>query len=197
MTTPSDRPFDITAVADSVDSEIDPVTPWLDEGDIAVTDAPASQDEKDEALINRVAKWVGVEPRGTRSGRERVTKPRRERKPIPPKPRNGQLVKPFTDLYVSIGTMMLPFDQVCGMAVIQSAPKCAEALEQLARENPAVRRALMAIVETSVWGAVIAAHAPILLAVAMHHVPAVRDNMPQPPQMNGQSPHPGMNGDGS
>lgn len=156
---------------------IDPTVPWVDEGDISVpgSDSPTPEGER---IAARVGKLIGMNP--DRHRKNGTPPPRKAPKPIPPKPRPGQLVKPFTDLYVTVGTMMLPFDQVCGMAVVSSAPKCAEALEQLARENPAVRRALMAMVETSVWGAVLAAHAPILLAVAMHHVPAIRESIPTP-----------------
>lgn len=119
----------------------------------------------------------------------------RASKPIPPKPRSGALVKPLTDLYTSIGTMMLPFDQVCGLVVVNSAEDCARSLDTLARENPKVRRALMAMVETSVWGQVIAAHLPIITAVAMHHVGPVKNalqgvpitTMPQPQQPTGAS----------
>ncbi len=183
MDTPTDQPFSLHSIAGTVEDVADPVIPWVDEGDIGVTgsdgnSAPATS-ESDDAIAEKVGKWIGL-PVRRKDGPRNNGRPKREPKPIPPKPRPGALVKPFTDLYVSVGTMMLPFDQVCGMAIVQSAPKCAEALEQLARENPAVRRALMAMVETSVWGAVIAAHAPILLAIAMHHVPAIRDAMPQP-----------------
>jgi len=101
-------------------------------------------------------------------------KPPKTTKPVPPKPRPGTLVKPLTDLYTSVGTMLIPFDQPCGMAIVNCAEDCARALENLARENPAVRRALLRLVETSVWGQVIAAHAPIFVTVAMHHNPAVR-----------------------
>lgn len=174
--------FNLDSVAATVEDIADPIapqTPWVDEGDISVPGA-AEKPAEDDA-IGRVAKFIGIDPgKARRNGAPRTERAKRESRPIPPKPRQGQLVKQFTDLYVGIGTMMMPFDSICGQAVIASAPKCAESLENLARENPAVRRALMALVETSVWGAVITAHAPILLAVAMHHVPAVRNNMPTP-----------------
>lgn len=191
MTTPIDPPFNLHAVANGVEDTVDPVVPWVDEGDISVPQVAPVEDADGDTIADRVAHMIGYEGKTRRDGSEprngRAQRPQRAAKPpkpIPPKPRPGQLVKPLTDLYVSIGTMMLPFDQ-CGLVVIQSAPKCAEALEQLARESPAVRRALLALVETSVWGAVMAAHAPIMLAVAMHHVPAVRNAMPPSPETNG------------
>lgn len=112
-------------------------------------------------------------------GDEGEPKPKRTKtkKPPPPKPRPGTLVKPLTDFYTSIGMLMVPFDPFCGGAVVKSAPKCAEAMENLARENPAVRRAILSVIETSVWGQVIVAHSPIIMAVAAHHVPKVRNGM--------------------
>jgi hypothetical protein len=71
----------------------------------------------------------------------------------------------------------MPFDQICGGSVIQQAPACAKSLDELAYQNEAVRRALVAILETSAWGAVIAAHLPIMIAVMMHHSPAMQERM--------------------
>ena len=42
-------------------------------------------------------------------------------------------------------------------------------LQNLAKENPQVRRALIAILNTSSWGAVIAATAPLVLTIAANH----------------------------
>jgi hypothetical protein len=95
---------------------------------------------------------------------------------LPPK-RRGALVGPLTDLYTTIGTMLCAFDQQCGIAVVNSAPKCAEALDKLAYENDAIRKTLYRLLETSAWGGVIAAHSPIIFAIAIHHVPAVRSAM--------------------
>ncbi len=125
--------------------------------------------------------------RGTSKGSERVrrlfdarnTQPKASKPPKPnlPKPRPGALVKPLTELYTTIGTMMAPFDQPCGMSIVSNAEPCAIAMDKLARDNPAVHRALAALLETSIWGAVIAAHAPILITVAMHHNPSIRQAM--------------------
>ncbi len=112
--------------------------------------------------------------RGTdRPRRERKQRPLRE---VPPLPRGG-LVKPLTDLYTGVGTMVYAFDPICGQAVIQAAPECAKALNDLAKQNDAVRRVLVQFLETSAWGLVMVAHAPILIAVAMHHVPALQNVM--------------------
>lgn len=95
---------------------------------------------------------------------------------IPPKPREGSLVKPLTDLYVTVGLTLAPFDPVCSTAVLTNAEECARRLEALARENESVRRIILAMVQTSAWGGVIAAHLPIIAMVMTHHGPeAVRE----------------------
>jgi len=96
------------------------------------------------------------------------------RKPAPSMPRGG-LRKPLEDLYTGLGMMLMPFDPSCAKVIIEAAPKCAESLDDLAKTNPAVRRILISLVTTSAWGSVIMAHAPIIMAVAMHHVPALKE----------------------
>ncbi len=107
-------------------------------------------------------------------GAPNASKPRKMRKPAPAMPRGG-LAKPLTDIYVSLGMVMMPFDPSCAKIIIEQAPACAEALDEMAKQNPAVRRILISLVTTSAWGKVIMAHAPILMAVAMHHVPALKN----------------------
>jgi hypothetical protein len=68
----------------------------------------------------------------------------------------------------------MPFDPSCGRIVIENAEKCAEALDELAKTNTAVRNFLIGLCTTSAWGAVLMAHAPIVMAIAMHHVPALK-----------------------
>ena len=89
-------------------------------------------------------------------------------------PRGG-LRQPLEDLYTGLGMMLIPFDPSCGKVIIEAAPRCAETLDDLAKTNPAVRRILISLVTTSALGAVVMAHAPIIMAIAMHHVPALRE----------------------
>lgn len=110
------------------------------------------------------------------SGRKTREKKAKTPKPTPPKPRTGQLKKPLMEMYGSIGMAVSMFDPQCGFAVMQNAEKCAEAMEGLARENEAVRRVVMNMIQTSVWGQVIAAHSPIIFAIAAHHVPKIANS---------------------
>ena len=83
------------------------------------------------------------------------------------------LTRKLTDLFVSLGAMVSPFDPTCGPAVVERAPDIAKALNKLANENDSVRKSLERMLTASAWGEVIAACAPILLIVAAHHTPIV------------------------
>lgn len=104
---------------------------------------------------------------GGRKGRR--DKPQRERDV--PKKRPGQLVKPLTELYTSMGAVVSAVDPVCGLTIVENAGKCAESLDALAQRNEAIRRALYAMMETSAWGGVMMAHLPLLAVLMVHHGP--------------------------
>lgn len=89
-------------------------------------------------------------------------------------PRGG-LRGPLEQLYTGIGMSVMPFDPSCGRIIIENAGKCAEALDELAKTNTAVRNILISLCTTSAVGAVVMAHAPIVMAIAMHHVPALKN----------------------
>jgi hypothetical protein len=91
-----------------------------------------------------------------------------------PTAKHGAFTEPLTEMYGAIGTILYHFDPVCATAILKSAPKAAQSLDDLAYTNPAVRRVLASLTTTSAIGAVIAAHAPILMAVYMHHSPGAQ-----------------------
>lgn len=95
---------------------------------------------------------------------------RTKRKPAP-RAKKGAFVEPLTELYTTLGMMLMPFDSQCANVVMKSAEQCAQSMDELAYQNESVRRALTAITQTSAWGAVIFAHMPIIMAVVMHHGP--------------------------
>lgn len=121
----------------------------------------ASSEETDDVII--------PDPDKPKKG----PKAKAEKKVTPPY-RQGMFVKPLTQMYAMGGAALLPFDQKCGTVIMQSAETCAQSLDTLAKTNPAIRRALSTLLETGAWGAVIAAHAPIIIAVSTHHVPIVQ-----------------------
>lgn len=156
--------FDPIANATFVE-EADPISPSPTE----LIDDPEAQEE-----AHRFALSFGGG--GSKGRKEPRAKKARAPKPTPPKPRPGALKKPLMEMYGSIGMAVSMFDPQCGFAVMQNAEKCAEAMEGLARENEAVRRVVMNMIQTSVWGQVLAAHSPIIFAIAAHHVPKVANS---------------------
>lgn len=112
------------------------------------------------------------------AGTPRILGYKKDAKGAPKQPPKGELAQGMTELYTTIGVVLMPFDSVCGSVLIAAAPECAEKLEDLARQNPAVLRALLALTQTSAWGAVIAAHTPIIMAVAAHHSSYMADLLP-------------------
>lgn len=140
----------------------DPITPSP-----SVTPASAESDGGEKA-----ARPAARPPflRGSRAKTppKPAAKPKADKTPRVAKD-DATLKKSLTELYASVGMVLMPFDQPCGTAVVNSAEPCAEALVKLAAENDAVRRALSAITQTSAWGGVIAAHLPIIMAVTSHH----------------------------
>lgn len=167
---PVPPPVDLTALAAGATEATDPIVP---ESESPFTEAEAAERQ---SFLDRA---LGT-PRTQRT-RKRRGKPLNDTpgapKAIPPKPRPGALARPLTEMYVALGMSVMVFDQPCGTAIVNSGPRCADALENLARENPAVRRALLALVETSVWGQVIVAHAPIMAAIAVHHIPGAGEKV--------------------
>jgi hypothetical protein len=100
---------------------------------------------------------------------------RAREKRVPRTPKGG-LKKALEELYTQIGMGVMMMDPHCGMVIIENAPKCAEALNNMADQNQALKRILLRIVETSLIGELMMAHAPIVMAVMMHHVPKFQEN---------------------
>jgi hypothetical protein len=85
----------------------------------------------------------------------------------------AQLGKQVAELYGLAAMMLMAFDPPCATAVMESAERCGEAWENLARTNPGVRRVLVSLTQGSAWSSVVFANAPIISAIAIHHIPAV------------------------
>lgn len=162
--TPDIPAFDAATAADAV-IEIDtPIVP----------NHKASRDRKGSAR-ERAQKLFSA-AHGQQQEKPARTRTTKTRKSLPPK-RKGQFVEPLETLYGGIAIMLMPIDPVCSMAIANAAPECAKSLDALAYQNDAVRRAVYALTQSSAAGAVLMAHLPILMAIAVHHVPAVKSIM--------------------
>ena len=73
-------------------------------------------------------------------------------------------------LYVTCGFAVMMVKPEAAKAIAESAERCADAWVELAKENDAVRRAVLFIIEGGAWGAVIVAHMPIALALVPENV---------------------------
>lgn len=82
----------------------------------------------------------------------------------------GKLGKSLQNTYGMIGMTLSSVDPHCGGQILMNAENMAMAMEDLARENQSVRRVLNKLMEGSAWGMVVAAHMPVITAVAAHHV---------------------------
>lgn len=148
-----------------------------------ITDAPlpdhsASADSDDVLSTRSPSRTEQLKSLAGKRGPGRPRKERAEKapsKPVPAAPRGG-FVGPLTEMYGFIALALMPFDAECAMAIMQAAPQAAKSLDTLAKTNPGVRRVLIAITQTSAWGAVITAHLPIIVAITVHHVPAVKNS---------------------
>lgn len=107
-----------------------------------------------------------VERKGRLSGwRSAPSAPRNKktREAVPKLPASAK--KQIEKLYTLIGGFVRPFDEVIGDTIMEQAPQCAEAVFELAQQNDQFRAALNGLMTSSLTGAVIFAHLPILLAV--------------------------------
>jgi hypothetical protein len=86
----------------------------------------------------------------------------------------GKLEKNLQDTYATIGTMVGMFDPYCGRSVVDNSEAMAQSMAEWAAEDPKVRKALEKMLTVGAFGKVIAAHMPVVMAISMHHVPAVR-----------------------
>lgn len=136
--------------------------------------------EPEIILDSEVPNWKASKPaketlrekvrRGaTAPSNERAEARRPKAAPKAPTAKHGAFTAELEQIYTYVGMGLMVVDEPCGTAVISSAEQCAKSLDDLAFTNPAVRRALMSLTQTSAVGAVILAHMPILTAVAMHH----------------------------
>jgi hypothetical protein len=135
--------------------------------------APEAHGIPDHTATRRsIRDMVNRRERGEETTGPRSRRTKKQAKPTPAMPRN--LGKQVAEMYVLAGMAVMPFDQGCASVVVSSAERCGEAWEELAKVNPAVRRVLVGLTQTSAIGAVILAHAGIATAVGIHHIPAVR-----------------------
>lgn len=104
---------------------------------------------------------AGTRDNATRGERTNATKPPREKKPLPPIPTKG-FAPGVIKMYQTLAAAVTPFDVALGNALLASAEEAGEAWDELARQNQTVRRFLAWMLESTAWGKLLQAHAPIV-----------------------------------
>ena len=88
----------------------------------------------------------------------------RRRRPAPSKPLR-QLRSDLVDFYAGIGLLLKPAMPLPAEVVVKQAEPCADAWVRAAEANGAIRRVLESFSTVSVFGTLIMAHIPIVVAV--------------------------------
>jgi hypothetical protein len=89
--------------------------------------------------------------------------------------RGTTLKQPLMAMYGTIGFAVGMAKPVLGQAIMESAEQCAEAWDDLARQNASVKRVLEAMTKVSATGAVLSAHIPIIMAVTAEYRPDIAE----------------------
>lgn len=160
-------------------------TPYHDES-LVVPNFRASEDSPHRT---QTAKEPPLTMRERLQGlRNDSTKPRnvklpKEKKSVPNVP--GQFVDAVEDFYNLMGMIAMPFDPEFGITMVSphkeptetepepptTAHRCAVAWDEAAQRSESVRRMLDNFTTVTVWGALAAAHAPLLMILAKNHTP--------------------------
>lgn len=91
------------------------------------------------------------------------TKPGKPVKPEPEMPEPGVLAEGIGGFYTFTGMMLLPLRPATGQALVANSEEIGKAWEQAARENPAIRKALLSLMKTTTVGVLVAAHLPVVM----------------------------------
>lgn len=79
------------------------------------------------------------------------------------------LKQPLTDALTSLGVAVQLVNGYDGARIVAGAPQLAEALDELAKQDAAVHRALQRILTGSSWGGVVIAAMSIAVPIAANH----------------------------
>jgi len=113
--------------------------------------------------------------------RVRNVKETKPRKVIPNRP--GQFIEPLTDVYNGLALMVMPFEPELAMTLMSPhrtpteedpnpltvAENCAKAWDEAAQRSESIRRMLDGFLTVSVFGTLVAAHAPLLMVLLKNH----------------------------
>ena len=84
-------------------------------------------------------------------------------------PTDRQIKDQLSGTLGAIGSSLILFDPWCGVTILDGADRLTDALIELSKTNPSVRRTLEAFAVTSSWGTVFGAVGAVALPVLAHH----------------------------
>lgn len=109
---------------------------------------------------------IGGPRRGPGRPPKMVAKPKAEKADVPKL--GPHMRQKITDFYILVGGLVMPMDKLAGETIIEQAPLCGKAVYDYAQENAAFRRVIQGFLTTSMMGALIFAHLPIILVLLRH-----------------------------
>lgn len=121
------------------------------------TEEPETPARPRRRLIGAPAGSRDQMPKAQRS--IKAPKPEKTNPPIP----NGGFAPAVEKMYGTIALAVMPLDMELATQILKVAEPAAKAWDELARRNMAVRRILVAMMQTTAAGALFAAHMPIIL----------------------------------
>lgn len=83
--------------------------------------------------------------------------------------RQKNLTQPLEELFTTIGTVVMVANEADGLAIIQGTPRLANSLNELAKQNPAVRKNIERLLAGSAWSGVLASVGAIALPIMANH----------------------------
>lgn len=83
--------------------------------------------------------------------------------------RRKSLEKPLANLFASLGSTVYILNRADGQAIIEGSDRLAKALNELAKENPAVHKTLSRMLTGSAWGGVFIAAGGIVVPILANH----------------------------
>lgn len=147
----------------------------------SLDDLKAAREQAEPESAAAPAADRAPDDKGRRRGRRGEPKP----PPDVPQHRPGIITRGMNKRYRQVGKAVRALDRDIGQAFIEAARNTADpvaegqepednsvgaAWDDLARANPRIRRFCLAMIQGGAWGALVLAHAPIGVAIAMKFV---------------------------
>jgi hypothetical protein len=156
--------------------------PGNDSNDSIPLDFNALQAETTEPIVPHSVPNPNADkkvPWWRKSGRdiagEAKKKERTQKTSSTPRMSDAALIAALESFYAGMSLAAMPFCMHCAQNIGNNASQCAGAMVEWSKTNPAIRRFLVNMVAISAGGKVIAAHSAMLMPIAMHHVPVLRE----------------------